>query len=108
MKGFHHRHTLATVPPSNHRGVKTLTEDKQPSPTDDTAELDFESALEELEGLVTRMESGDLSLDESLKAFERGVILARHCQTELQSAELRIQQLTDEGDLVEFDDDADA
>ena len=49
------------------------------------AKVDFESALEELEELVSRMESGDLSLDESLKAFERGVELTRKCQSSLLS-----------------------
>ena len=50
------------------------------------------------------MESGDLTLDESLKAFERGVTLARHCQEELKHAEQRVQVLTAEGELADFDD----
>lgn len=66
---------------------------------------DFEAALEELEALVTRMESGDLTLDESLQAFERGVKLARQCQSELKQAEQRIQVLTEEGDLTALDED---
>ena len=75
-------------------------------PADDnilTDEVNFESALEELESLVSQMESGDLSLDESLKAFERGVALTRHCQTALKEAELKVQTLTQDGDLVDFD-----
>lgn len=60
--------------------------------------VDFEAALAELEGLVTKMESGDLSLEESLAAFERGVALTRQCQAALQSAELRVKALTQEGD----------
>jgi exodeoxyribonuclease VII small subunit len=63
----------------------------------------FETALEELESLVSKMESGDLSLDESLKAFERGVKLARQCQNELKNAELKVQALTDDGELVQLD-----
>jgi len=75
-------------------------------PADDkilTDEVNFESALEELESLVSQMEGGDLSLDESLKAFERGVALTRHCQTALKEAELKVQTLTQDGDLVDFD-----
>ena len=68
-----------------------------------TPALEFEDALEELETLVTRMESGELSLDESLKAFERGVTLARQCQTQLSHAEQKIQQLTADGSLEPFD-----
>lgn len=64
----------------------------------------FEAALAELETLVTQMESGELSLDDSLKAFERGVMLARHCQTELKHAEQRVHVLTAEGTLEELDD----
>ena len=41
---------------------------------------DFEKALEELESLVEQLESGDLSLDQALKQFKRGVALTRHCQ----------------------------
>ncbi len=65
----------------------------------------FEAALEELETLVDRMEAGDMSLDESLKAFERGVTLARQCQGALQAAELRVAALNDQGELEELDSD---
>jgi len=68
-----------------------------------TEEVNFESALEELETLVAQMESGDLSLDDSLKAFERGIALTRHCSTALKEAELKVQALTEDGDLVDFD-----
>ena len=57
--------------------------------------IDFEAALEELEQLVERMETGELSLEESLKAFERGVVLTRDCQKALKDAELRVQALTE-------------
>ena len=56
---------------------------------------DFEHSLEELEQLVTRMEGGTLSLDESLASFERGIGLYRHCQQSLQQAELRVRLLLD-------------
>ncbi len=77
--------------------------DSSPDDPDETGELSFEAALKELETLVAGMESGDLSLDDSLKAFERGIALTRHCQTALQAAELKVQQLTEEGTLVDFD-----
>lgn len=59
--------------------------------------LDFEAALAELEALVQRMETGSLSLEESLAAFERGVQLTRQCQTALQQAELRVKALMRDG-----------
>src|SRR5690606_2708178 len=53
----------------------------------------FETALAELEQLVQRMESGELSLEESLQSFEQGVKLTRQCQQALSSAEQRVQLL---------------
>lgn len=64
--------------------------------------VDFEEALTELEELVGRMESGSLSLEESLAAFERGIKLTRECQTALRKAELRIKALTQEGDELDL------
>ena len=55
--------------------------------------LGFETALAELEALVVKMEQGDLSLDESLKQFERGVQLTRACQQALKEAEQKVQIL---------------
>lgn len=57
--------------------------------------VDFEHSLDELEQLVGRMEGGELSLDESLASFERGIGLFRHCQQSLQQAELRVKLLLD-------------
>ena len=54
---------------------------------------DFEKALAELEGLVERLERGDLPLDEALQAFERGVALTRHCQACLQAAQQKVEIL---------------
>ncbi len=59
----------------------------------DSKPLDFEQALAELEGLVARLERGDLPLDEALKVFERGVALTRHCQTSLQAAQQKVEIL---------------
>jgi exodeoxyribonuclease VII small subunit len=54
---------------------------------------DFEKSMAELEALVERLERGDLSLEESLKQFERGVVLARSCQTALKAAEQKVEIL---------------
>lgn len=59
--------------------------------------VNFEEALEELESLVEQMEDGDLSLEESLAAFEKGVKLARECQEALKAAEQRVQVLLRQG-----------
>lgn len=65
----------------------------------------FEQALDELDTLVRRMESGELTLDESIAAYRRGAELARYCQGRLAQAELDIKQL--EGDLLKPLDPAD-
>ena len=54
----------------------------------------FETALEELEALVETLERGDLSLEDSLKTFERGVVLARTCQEALARAEQKVSLLS--------------
>jgi exodeoxyribonuclease VII small subunit len=54
----------------------------------------FETALEQLQQTVKRLESGELSLDQALKSFEEGVKLTRVCQEHLSTAEARIEQLT--------------
>jgi exodeoxyribonuclease VII small subunit len=59
----------------------------------DSIAPDFEQALAELEGLVERLEHGDLPLDEALKAFERGVALTRQCQASLQAAQQKVEIL---------------
>ena len=58
--------------------------------------------MAELEQLVEKMEDGDLTLDQSLQAFERGVALTRLCQTELKNAELKVQQLNEDGELADL------
>ena len=58
---------------------------------------DFEAAISELEQLVETMEQGDISLEDSLKHFERGIVLTRTCQKALQEAEQKVQILTNEG-----------
>lgn len=72
--------------------------------------IDFEKALDQLEALVEQMEGGELTLEASLKAFEKGVTLTRECQEALNQAEQKVQMLLLDGDqlqLVDFDNEAD-
>ena len=73
-----------------------------------TKKIDFEQALADLENLVKQMEQGDVSLEESLKLYEQGVLLTRDCQAALQAAEQKVQvlmQQAGEATLVDFDTD---
>jgi exodeoxyribonuclease VII small subunit len=60
---------------------------------------DFEAALAELDALVKKLEEGELSLEQSLALYERGVQLSRFCHAKLEDAERRIEILTDRGEL---------
>jgi exodeoxyribonuclease VII small subunit len=64
--------------------------------------INLEKALSELEKLVEEMEQGNLSLEESLKRFEKGIALTSECQETLQKAELKVQELMEKnGKLLE-------
>lgn len=68
--------------------------------------LDYEASITELESLVERLEQGDLSLEESLKLYESGVLLTRDCQEALSQAEQKVQllfQQSDQATLVDFE-----
>jgi len=56
---------------------------------------EFEQSLAELEALVAKMEGGEQNLDESLRAFERGIALYRRCQAALEQADERVKLLLD-------------
>lgn len=74
-----------------------------------TTPASFEDSLSELEALVDSMENGELSLEESLAAFERGIALTRNCQQALQAAEQKVEILiarTPDAPTEPFDDDA--
>lgn len=60
---------------------------------EDTGNPTFESALEQLQASVKKLESGELNLEQSLKAFEEGVRLSRVCQEQLSAAEQRVEIL---------------
>lgn len=81
-----------------------MTETKENKPASDESDFDFEQAIEELENLVSTMEDGELSLENSLKSFEKGIKLTRKCQTALSAAEQRVQILINEkGETEELD-----
>jgi len=63
----------------------------------DINELSFEAAYAELEAIIGRLESGELTLEESVELFERGRKLSDHCQGLLDRAELRVNQLSGDG-----------
>jgi len=63
------------------------------------AELPFETAFSQLEDVVQRLEGGELSLEEALALYERGMVLAEHCQSLLDQAELRVTQLVGEEEM---------
>jgi exodeoxyribonuclease VII small subunit len=64
----------------------------------------FEAALAQLESLVTRLEAGDLPLDEALRTFEQGVRLTRECQSALAAAQQKVQLLLQRGDNIAIED----
>lgn len=57
------------------------------------SEMTFETALQQLEEITAKLESGNLSLDESMKCYEKGVKLSDYCAKALNNAELKIKQL---------------
>ena len=88
---------LAYTPQLSGYRNKIMTKKKQ-------ATFDFEQALENLEELVSSMEDGELTLEESLQAFEKGIKLTRECQSALKNAEQKVQLLLNEnGDTEEID-----
>ena len=60
------------------------------------SKINFEKAIKDLEEIVEDLESGELSLEDSLKAFEKGIKLTRQCQGELEKAELKVKKLVEE------------
>ncbi len=75
-------------------------------PEKDEKPVEFEAALEELEALVTRMEEGELPLEEALEQFERGIRLTRDCQKALREAEQKVDLLMEKAgdpDVTPFD-----
>ncbi|HSG18311.1 MAG TPA: exodeoxyribonuclease VII small subunit [Anaerolineae bacterium] len=65
--------------------------------------LDFEEALAKLDEIVARLEAGELTLEESLTLFEKGQMLAGRCVELLEKAELRVELLTADGEIVDVE-----
>jgi exodeoxyribonuclease VII small subunit len=65
----------------------------------DTSIKDFEAAIAELESVVKKLEEGELSLEQSLALYERGVTLSKFCHARLEDAERRIELLNERGQL---------
>jgi len=77
---------------------------------DDIAKLSFEEALKALEDIVTRLESGEISLEDSIETYTRGTLLKRHCESKLKAAQAKIEKITlnEKGEVtgtVPFDED---
>jgi exodeoxyribonuclease VII small subunit len=64
-------------------------------------EMSFEEALLELGNIVEKLENGQLSLDESLFLFEKGIKLVKECDSRLKKAEQRVEKLIEEGDELD-------
>lgn len=69
-------------------------ESENPVGVTDIATLSFENAMAELEGIVRRLESGDVSLEESVALYERGHLLRAQCEERLKAAQARIDQVS--------------
>jgi len=59
----------------------------------DVSALTFEDALAELETIVRRLEEGTAKLDEAISAYERGIVLKRHCEAKLKEAQARVEKI---------------
>lgn len=64
----------------------------------DISNLSFEAALKELEGIVDKLERGDVELEQSIAIYERGAALKAHCEAKLKSAELKVEQIVQSAD----------
>ena len=71
-----------------------------------TATLNLEKSLQDLEKLVEKMESGEQDLEASLKLFEKGVGLVKNCQESLTKVERKVQILSENNKLIDFEEDA--
>jgi exodeoxyribonuclease VII small subunit len=65
----------------------------EPNLPADIAAMSFEDALAELEGIVRRLEGGQVKLDEAIQSYERGAQLKRHCEQKLNEAQQRVDRI---------------
>lgn len=64
----------------------------------DVAKMSFEDAMKELEEVVTKLDRGEVPLADSIKLYERGALLKKHCEQKLREAEEKVAQITLDGD----------
>ena len=64
---------------------------------DDIKNMSFETALEELEGIVSKLERGDAPLEESITIYQRGAALKAHCEGKLKDAQLKVEKIVLDG-----------
>ena len=64
--------------------------EKKTAIPDDIAKMNFETALKELEGIVSKLESGNAPLEESIELYERGNLLKAHCESRLKAAQAKV------------------
>jgi exodeoxyribonuclease VII small subunit len=82
---------------------------KKKNKQNETLGISFEQAIEDLTGIVNKIETGQVSLAESLEQYEKGMAMIKHCRSILLDAEKRIEQVTENEEQEETDeDDADA
>lgn len=67
--------------------------DASKAPDGDLAGLSFEQALAELEGIVSKLESGQAPLEQSIDLYERGALLKAHCEKKLEAARLKVEKI---------------
>lgn len=60
----------------------------------DIKKLSFETALQELEKIVSELETGEVDLENSIKVYERGTALKAHCEAKLREAEMKVEKIT--------------
>ncbi len=66
---------------------------KEPALPKEIAGLSFEDALKELEGIVQKLEQGQVKLDEAISSYERGALLKKHCEQKLAEAKMKVEKI---------------
>jgi exodeoxyribonuclease VII small subunit len=80
---------------------------KKKNKKNETLEISFEQAIEDLTGIVNKIETGQVSLAESLEQYEKGMAMIKHCRGILLDAEKRIEQIAENEEQEETDADSD-
>ena len=66
--------------------------------TQNIQEMNFETALQELDGIVRKLENGQASLEDSINDYERGTKLKEHCEAKLKEASLKVEKIVQQAD----------